>query len=327
MKFGKRLQGMVMKPVEGNPPRYFYRDATLSSNTPGTQRQEFRIFQQTYLRELRVIRHQKDITTYPDAPISNLVVAIVPGRIRGRYAANMESRQFVAHPQLESVQGWVDALNAQVLPVLNDLWSMDFDVFGGDRYNRADAPGMMTKKFSAIPDVLGSLEPIFCATLFQTDFLNPSVWYGDSTRAKASELRFREFAMGLIPCGPFTLAMINYPTANVFDRKGPVRETHLRPDMIAWLIEYVAALLAQSTYADPSIQNPGNDLERYFQLVGEKRLRPSYGQNKNVNAPAWYSDALGKYMTESTINQPVLPLEAAFNAIRLSGEREPAFLQ
>jgi hypothetical protein len=247
--------------------------------------------------------------------VSNLVVAIVPGRVIGEYVCNLENGEFVAHPSESSNPAFLTALNTQLLPVLQDMWSMDFDLFGGDQYRRGVRPGGIgPRRWSSIEDGQQSLEPIFSPTLFQTEVLNPAIWYGHTGPIRPSQERPREFAMGVLPCGPYTLAVMQYPTSNTFDRRGAISETQMRFDAVMWVVDTVAREVRQQgklDYATASSSEEG-DLYRYFTAVrGGRRRGSSAAAHLNDN---WLHDQMGRWITEQATNHPVLPIEVAYRA-------------
>jgi hypothetical protein len=291
--------------------RYFYRDSFLNPAAPG----EFgpcRVIQQTYVRAMKVIRYGKDEKTYPPAPIANLVVAMLPGRVAGRYACSLENPQFVADPKVATSRGLLDALNSHLLPALQDLWRMDADVFGGDTYRRGEKPGGFSRRWAWIEDGLESLEPIFAPTLFQTDVLNPAEWYNEAARRRPSELRAREFAAGLMPCGQCSLFVVHYPTSNVFDRRGAIIESHLRLDVLAWMVGTVRSFLNVPASIDPAQGRPESDLGAYLAALSGSRRRGSAAAAHPQDV--WLADQLGRWRTEAVANHPVLPVELALHA-------------
>jgi len=317
MRFATKLGAAAGRHAEGRSPEYLYRESDLTltvANTP------LRVIQMTYLREIKVHRYNKDVTTYPPASIANLLLAVVPGRIAGTYAANAETRGFIPHPNSPAIASLRTTLDSEILPVLQELWSMDFDVIGGDHFARADPPGMMTRRSATIADGQGSVEPIFSATLFQTDVLNPKVWYSENVGLKPSDLRMRELAMGLLPCGEFTLVAIQYPTYNVFDRAGPVVQTELRLDAVTWILERILTLVCLPEFrSGEEVASPERDLASYFQAVGSSRRRPSTGMHTHRPGENWLAGVQGQWFTEEAINQPVLPIEVAYRTITSGG--------
>lgn len=288
--------------------RYFHRSSILKSSQSSAT---FWVLQLTYVRSMQFHRYKKDVTTYPPAPISNLIVAVVPGRAKGSFACNLEQGQFAPHPRVSSSPTLLDGLNAHILPVLQSMWAMDYDVLSGDAYRRTDRPGPMTfrPRWLSVKDGEQSLEPLFSPTLFQTDVLNPAIWHGSDTRMKPSDLRAREFAMGILPYGNSSLLITQYPTSNVFDRQGVLLETHLLFDTAAWIMDSVANLLQYSENADSM---PGSsaseDLAAY--IAASHGTRQSSRAN-NFAGPMdnWQVQVMGKWLTTEVTNHPVLPLE------------------
>lgn len=261
---------------------------------------------------MKVIRYGKDSTTYPPAPISNLVVVMLPGRVAGRYACNLENPEFVPDPRTATSRGLLDALNRSVLPALHDLRSMDADAFGGDTYRRGEKPGGFSRRWAWIEDGVESLEPVFAPTLFQTDVLNPAGWYDDPSRRRPSELRAREFASGLMPCGRYSLFVVHYPTSNVLDRRGAIVESHMRLDVLGWVIDTVRSFMAVPTSIDPASGRAESDLGVYVDTVQGSRRRGSASAANPQDV--WLADQLGRWRTQAVTNHPVLPVELAFHA-------------
>lgn len=307
---GARAGGKVHSPKDA---RYFYRDSILRSRSPGIH-SRYRVFQQTYMRSMRIVRARRNVTYYPPAPVANLVVAVLPDRVKGKYACNVESQQFVAKPSGNWSQSLADHLNQTLLPVALDLWSGDFDVFGGDTYTRGNRHGAMTNRWAAIEDGDQALEPIFSPTLFQTDVINPATWYQDTTQRRPTDLRAREFAIGIVPSGTGSLLIVQYPTPSVYDRRGSLVETRMRLDMVAWMIEAVATFVAHPECSeDGSGAMKASDYHSYFSAVDAKRMR-SGSVHRNNPGDQWLANEMGRWMTHPSTNRPVLPVEMAYRA-------------
>jgi Double zinc ribbon len=293
--------------------RYFYRNSLLQSAVTS---QTYWVIQLTYVRSIQFHRLHKDITTYPPAPISNLLLAVLPGRVNGSYVCSLESQQFVSHPNGGCSPPLLQALNAHVVPVLQRMWAMDYDVLGGNVYRRTDRPGPMSvrPRWLTVQDGEQHLEPLFSPTLFQTDVLNPALWYGQATRLRPSQRRPREFAMGIMPCADSTLLVLQYPTSNVFDRRGALSESHLLPDLAAWVMDAVGGFLQSDRNLERALNKSATeDLSAY--VAARRGTRRSATKN-NYMGPKdnWIAELQGQLITQQISNHPVLPLEVVLHA-------------
>jgi hypothetical protein len=318
-KIDKQIKAFLASGREGRGPSYLYRDSMLGRPGNPNNRSRVRIIQQTYLRNINLVRQERDITTYPASPIANLVVVIVPGRCDGEYAINLETRSFVANPSRIKNEKLLARLNADIAPLLEDLWERDYDVLGGNQFARGRRTGVFKGRWVDIVDGLMCLEPIFCPTLFHSAALSASLWSGASESARPSELRVREFAAGLLPCAEFSLLIFQYPTPNAFDRPGHLVESGLRADIVGTLAFTCADLLRSPDYLDAARERgTAKDLVGYFRAVGGTHKRPTQGTHIRATSNPLDSivgDYYGKFMTSSATNEPVLPVEAAYCGI------------
>jgi hypothetical protein len=295
-----------------NVARYFHRDSVLRFDSQGAE-DRIRVLQLTYVRSFQLYRRDKDVTTYPPSPVSNLVLAILPKRVRGALACNLATQKFLARPGLLPNDTFVSMLNDQVVPVLQSLWAMDFDMFGGDRFNRGQGAGVFTRRWASIEDGTQSLEPVFSPTLFQTDVLNPEIWSGLPQRVRPSEERAREFAVGVMPCDSRTFVILQYPTSNIFDRHGALMKTHMCLDSVQWIVETLHRLLHEESSCEdwPATSSRDDDLSAYRTALDAPRRR---GTGASGPGEAWLADQMGRWVTYKAANHPVLPLEIALRA-------------
>lgn len=310
--------------TEGAPPAYVVRDSVLTLRSNPVQ--TIRIFQQTYLRRIKRYRHQRDVVTLFPAPISNLLVAIVPGRIQGVFASNLAVGSFRGKPG-QAPSAVVGELNARIQPKLRAMWAEDYDIIHGDRHDRAQRSGVAAaaaksvgpfpgfggkREWTIIPDGHMCLEPVFCGTLFHTDVLGVSRWEGAGESARPSELRPREFACGILPLETDTLVVLSYPVPNVFDKDFQLTRCDMQGELAESIVDEIG-LIAKDRQAGRLDEEVRDPFAAYEAVVGTTRRVPTVGKvvNPRKGIDSLISDYQGKFMFSNINNERVLPIEAA----------------
>lgn len=242
--------------------RYFLRESFVQIPTIGTD--AVFVSQLTYLRSIQVhLRVRPVVRTYPPSPISNLMIAVIPGRVVGELACTAGQAEFVRNPRKLFNAMFQEALNERVVPVLQKIWEPDGDEFDGQWLPRGTS-GSSTS-VSLIRDGENSLEPIFSPGLFQCGLFDPETWNMSRDVVRRKPERIKDFCMALTPYKHSTLVILQYPIATKFNNLGNIEQSAFRLDLVASVLEAVASTLSISDATNKFA--PGDELDDYNAMV------------------------------------------------------------
>ena len=243
-----------------------------------------------------MISNTKKYETYPPAPLTNTVFALLPGRCVGQYVFSRESARFVADSRGAYSDRMLTLLNAdEARGQVGELLSRDYRYFN-DRPKRGINP-------------VRAVDGYFLPTLFASDWLqfsdwpgypkNPSKMWRSKRYAKSSHMFHsydpsRYLTVVLTPWRGWTLCVINHPVVARFDRKGRLEAADFGLAYVKHMLGYFAQLLAEC--GDPNSSAMASEALGYWQVA-----------NRAVRG----RDGL-KY---EAFNMPVPPLEWMLDAV------------
>jgi hypothetical protein len=262
--FLDRQAERAMNTVQYSPlnARYFLRESLVPN--PADASTEMFLSQLTYLRSIQLrVQGRPTINTYPPSPISNLVVAVLPGRIIDELGCSLGQTnvEFSGHTNSPRNANLREGLNRRVLPALKDLWVQDRDVVNGEWLPRGTNQGLSSRA-SIVRDGEDSLEPLFSSRLFQSGLFDPAAWQVHSGRGPSKRARPKDFCMVLTPYGRKTIVVLQYPTSTTFNRAGEIEQSRLGLDAVGRILKAAISLIAvpSSTAEPPS----SHEIHAYF---------------------------------------------------------------